>query len=83
MVPRILLSLLLAGATAGCYGYAGSGGVEVTSAPVADIEVGPRVVYEGRAHYYHNNRWYYREHGRWYYHHREPSFLYRHRPHFR
>ena len=80
MVPRILLSLLVVGATAGCYGYADPGGVEVTSAPMDyGIESGPSVIYEGRPHYWHHDRWYYREGGRWYYHRHEPRFLYRHR----
>jgi len=82
MVPRILLSLIVALGASGCYGYAADGGVEVTSAPVA-VDVGPSVVYEGRPHYYHHNRWYYRDGGRWYYHRHEPSVLYRHRHHWR
>ena len=79
MVPRTLLSLLFVAATAGCYGYADSGGVEVTSAPAVGIEAGPTVVYEGRPHYWHHDRWYYRSGGRWYYRHHEPAVLYEHR----
>lgn len=49
--------------------------VELTAAPVADIDVYPNTVYEGRTVYYYDNRWYYRDGARWRYYNEEPRAL--------
>lgn len=69
----------------GCAGWFGEpvGYVEVTSAPVADIEVYPQTVYEGRTVYLYNDRWYYRQGSSWRYYRQEPPPLVQQRQRFR
>jgi len=55
--------------------------VEITSAPVADIELYPNTVYEGRTVYLYDNRWYYRDGSQWRYYRAEPPPLAQHRQH--
>ncbi len=59
-----------------------SGYVEVTSAPVNDIEVYPSTSYEGRTVYLYNDRWYYRDGSNWRYYRQEPQPLAQHRQRF-
>jgi hypothetical protein len=72
-------------ALGGCHGYVTTepepvyATTELTSAPVADIEAYPQVVYEGRPVYLYNNHWYYRNGNRWSYYRNEPPVLERHR----
>ena len=49
--------------------------VELTAAPITDIEVYPNTVYEGRTVYFYDNRWYYRDGARWRYYEQEPVGL--------
>jgi hypothetical protein len=49
--------------------------VTITSAPVADIELYPNTIYEGRTVYLYNDRWYYRDGAAWRYYDREPPAL--------
>lgn len=58
------------------------GVVTITSAPVADIEVYPNTVYEGRTVYLYDDRWYYRDGSEWRYYRQEPPPLAERRRHY-
>ncbi len=55
------------------------GYVDITAAPVADIEMYPSTVYDGRTVYLYNDRWYYHEGSHWRYYQQEPPPLLQHR----
>lgn len=59
-----------------------SADVEVTSAPIDDIETYPSTVYEGRNVYLYNDHWYYRNGSNWQYYRQEPQQLVQHRQRF-
>jgi hypothetical protein len=82
MKPSILLAGAFVAQLVGCGAWtvtATEPVVTVTSAPIADIELYPNTVYEGRTVYLYNDRWYYREGSAWRYYEREPPPLADHR----
>lgn len=87
MKSSILFALVCAAPLAGCAGWGITaepvGYVETTAAPVADIDLYPSTIYEGRTVYYYGDRWYWREGSRWRYFRQEPRALAPYRERFR
>ncbi len=84
MRSSIWLAIAFAAQLGGCGAWTVTatepvGYVDITTAPVADIDVYPSTVYDGRTVYLYNDRWYYREGTHWRYFQHEPPVLYQHR----
>lgn len=81
MKSSTLFAFVCASPLLGCAGWSVSarpapiGYVETTAAPIADIDLYPSTIYEGRTVYLYGDRWYWREGSRWRSYDREPRAL--------
>ena len=87
MKSSMLFAFVCTAPLLGCAGWGISaqpvGYVETTAAPVADIDLYPSTIYEGRTVYLYGDRWYWREGSRWRYYGHEPPALAPYRNRFR
>jgi len=87
MKTSIWFASALCAQLVGCAGWTVTatpvGAVTITSAPIADIELYPSTIYDGRTVYLYNDRWYYRQGDEWRYYPQEPRDLADQRERFR